>query len=71
MKNPFEDKTNVEIIELIDLYIHSERDRILMKRKYVDGIKFEPLSEEIELSTVQTKRLAKKYKEEIYDILNK
>lgn len=70
MKNPFADKTNKEIIDLIDEYIHSERDRLLMKRKYVDGIKFEPLSEEIALSTVQTKRLAKKYKEEIYDIIN-
>lgn len=57
MKNPFEDKTNSEIIELINEYIHSERDRQLLKRRLVDGIHFEPLSEEFELSTVQTKRI--------------
>ena len=57
MKNPFEDKTNNEIIQLINAYIHSERDRELMRRRYVDGIRFEPLSEEFELSTVHTKRI--------------
>lgn len=57
MRNPFEDKTNSEIIELINEYIHSERDRQLMKRRLVDGIHLEPLSEEFELSTVQTKRI--------------
>ena len=57
MRNPFEDKTNSEIIELINEYIHSERDRRIMKRRLVDGIHLEPLSEEFELSTVQTKRI--------------
>lgn len=57
MRNPFEDKTNSEIIELINEYIHSERDRQIMKRRLVDGIHFEPLSEEFDLSTVQTKRI--------------
>ena len=57
MRNPFEDKTNSEIIELINEYIHSERDRQIMKRRLVDGIHLEPLSEEFELSTVQTKRI--------------
>lgn len=57
MNNPFEDKTNTEIIELINEYIHSERDRKIMKRRLVDGICYEPLAEEFELSTVQTKRI--------------
>ena len=57
MRNPFEDKTNSEIIELINEYIHSERDRQLMKRRLVDGICYEPLAEEFDLSTVQTKRI--------------
>lgn len=57
MKNPFEDKTNTEIINLINEYIHSERDRELMKRRLVDGICYEPLAEEFDLSTVQTKRI--------------
>lgn len=57
MKNPFEDKSNTEIINLINEYIHSERDRKLMQRRYVDGVRFEPLSEEFDLSTVHTKRI--------------
>lgn len=60
MKNPFEDKSNTEIINLINEYIHSERDRKLMRRRYVDGICFEPLAEEFELSTIQTKRIVSK-----------
>ncbi len=57
MKNPFEDKSNSEIINLINEYIHSERDRQIMKRRLVDGICYEPLAEEFDLSTVQTKRI--------------
>lgn len=57
MNNPFEDMKNSEIIYLIDEYIHSERDRALMKRRFVDGICYEPLAEEFDLSTVQVKRI--------------
>ena len=57
MKHPFEDKSNTEIINLINAYIHSERDRQIMKRRLVDGICYEPLAEEFDLSTVQTKRI--------------
>ena len=52
--------TNTEIAHIIDEYIRSERDRNLLKRRYIDGIIFEKLSEEFELSTVQTKRIVKK-----------
>ena len=65
MKNPFEDKSNTEIINLINEYIHSERDRKLMQRRYVDGVRFEPLSEEFDLSTVHTKRIIYKQTETI------
>ena len=52
--------TNTQIAHIIDEYIRSERDRNLLKRRYIDGIVFEKLSEEFELSTVQTKRIVKK-----------
>lgn len=65
MNNPFEDKTNAEIIHLINEYIHSERDRKLMQRRFVDGVRFEPLSAEFDLSTVQTKRIIYKQTEAI------
>lgn len=71
MNNPFEDRTNSEIIQLINDYIHSERDRKLMQRRYVDGIKFEPLSEEFDLSPVQTKRIVYKQSNYIYNIMGR
>ena len=49
--------TNSQITALIDEHIHSERDRAIMKRRMVDGICFEPLAEEFDLSVVQTKRI--------------
>ena len=57
MNHPFENKTNSEIINLINEYIHSERDRDIMKRRLVDGICYEPLAEEFDISTVQVKRI--------------
>ena len=65
MKNPFEDKSNSEIINLINEYIHSERDREIMKRRLVDGICYEPLAEEFDLSTVQTKRIVLKQTQQL------
>ena len=52
--------TNTEIAHIIDEYIRSERDRAMLKRRYIDGICYEPLAEEFDLSTVQTKRIVKK-----------
>ena len=49
--------TNSGIILLIDEHIHSERDRALLKRRLVDGIRFEPLAEEFDLSVRQTKSI--------------
>ncbi len=52
--------TNTQIQNVIDEYIHSERDRALLKRRFIDGICFEPLAEEFGLSVVQTKRIVYK-----------
>ena len=60
MKNPFEDKTNSEIINLINEYIHSERDREIMKRRLVDGICYEPLADEMDMSVRQIKDIVSK-----------
>ena len=42
---------------LILEWIHSERDRAIVKRKLLDGLTFERLAEEFELSTQQVKRI--------------
>ena len=55
--------TNSQIRELIDEIIHSERDRKIMKRRLIDGICFEPLAEEFDMSVRQIKNIV--YRESV------
>ena len=43
--------------KLIDEWIFSERDRAILKRRLLDGICYEPLAEEFNLSVQQTKHI--------------
>ena len=54
------DYTNSQIAELIDEWIHSERDRAIMKRRLIDGLTFERLAEEFDMSVRQMKRIVYK-----------
>ena len=47
--------TNSGIEILINERIHSERDRAILKRRFIDGICFEPLAEEFNLSVRRVK----------------
>ena len=49
--------TNSRIRELIAEYIHSERDRAILERRLIDGVTFDRLAEEFELSVSQIKRI--------------
>lgn len=62
----FDDYSKTQIEAVIDEWIHSERDRQLLKRRILDGILFEPLSEEFGLSTQQTKYIVGKCLNIIY-----
>lgn len=42
---------------LIDEWILSERNRKIMKRRFLDGIRFEPLAEEFDLSVRQIRKI--------------
>ena len=42
--------TNSYVARIIDEYIHSERDRAIIKRRLIDGISIERLSEEFDRS---------------------
>ena len=61
-----DDYINSHISHIIDEVVHSERDRNLLKRRYIDGIHLEPLSEEFQLSVTQTKRIIKKYSYKLF-----
>ena len=58
--------TNSQARELIAEYIHSERDRKILERRLIDGITFEKLAEEQELSVSQVKRIIWKGSEIIF-----
>lgn len=60
------DYTNSEISELIDEYIHSERDRAILKRRLIDGVLFEALAEEFDLSVRHTKAIVYKGQEALF-----
>ena len=49
------DLSRSEWENLIDEYIFKERDRSILKRRLLDGVCFEPLAEEFDLSVQQTK----------------
>lgn len=58
--------TNSDISNAIDEHIHSERDRAILKRRYIDGICFEPLAEEFNLSVAQIKRIIYKHENKLF-----
>ena len=52
--------TNTEIARRIDERIHHERNRRILKRRLIDGVCYEPLAEEFDMSVVQIKRIVYK-----------
>jgi DNA-directed RNA polymerase specialized sigma subunit len=58
--------SNSHIAELIDEWIHSERDRAIMKRRLIDGLTFERLAEEFDMSVRQIKRIVYKCSDSLF-----
>ena len=61
--------TNDNIEKIIDNYIHNERDRHILKRRYMDGITYEKLAEEFKLSNAQIKNIIYKHRDLIFEQL--
>lgn len=59
----FGDISVSQLRNLIDEWIFSERDRDILKRRLLDGITYEKIAEEFNLSVRQTKNIV--YKSEI------
>ena len=57
----FDGKSRTEIEHTIDEWIvccsNAERNRRIMKRRYIDGLTFERIAEEFDLSVMQTKNI--------------
>lgn len=60
------DLSRSQIESLIDEWILNERDRKILKRRLLDGICFEPLAEEFDLSVRHTKTIVYKGEEKIF-----
>ena len=61
--------TNTQIADAIDEHVHNERDRKILKRRYIDGICYEPLAEEFDLSVTRVKRIVYKYEKLLFKLL--
>lgn len=60
------DLSRSEVEHLIDEWIFSKRDRAILKRRLLDGICYEPLAEEFDLSVRQVKNIVYRSKDKIF-----
>lgn len=58
--------SRTDVSALIDEWIFSERDRKILKRRLLDGICFEPLAEEFDLSVRQVKNIVYKSEDKLF-----
>lgn len=70
MKYDFE-LSRTELEKAIDEWILSERDRKILKRRLIDGIRFEPLAEEFDLSVRYTKTIVYKGEDRLFKHLER
>ena len=62
------DYSRTQLETAIDEWIvgkNAERDRKILKRRLIDGICFEPLAEEFDLSVIQIKRIVYKHEKKL------
>lgn len=62
----FDDLPRSKIEFLIEEWIHKERDRAILKRRLLDGITYERLAEEFDLSVRQIKTVVYKSENKIF-----
>ncbi len=63
--------TNSEISEVIEENIHSQRDRIILRKCFIDGLSHEKISEEINMSNRQVSNIISKYSVMLIEYLRK
>lgn len=61
--------SNSEIERLINEYVHNARNRDILKRRLIDGVCFEPLAEEFDLSVRQVKNIVYKEADRIFAMM--
>jgi DNA-directed RNA polymerase specialized sigma24 family protein len=66
VKHNLDDISRSEIVKAIDEWILNERDREMLKRRLVDGITYEALSYEFDLSVRHTKTIIYKAEDRLF-----
>lgn len=56
----------VKAIEEVVIGNNAERNRKILYRRLIDGIKYEQLAEEADLSVPQTRNIVKEYKQNVF-----
>lgn len=60
--NRFTNISNSQLTQIINEWIKNERDRHILKRRLIDGIRLEPLAEEFNLTVDRVKQIIYKDK---------
>ena len=63
---PIEDISNSKIEELINEWVHNAKDRNMLKRRLIDGVTYEDLAEEFEMSDSQVWNRIDKAKAQLF-----
>lgn len=58
--------SNTQLANAIDEWLHSERDRKILKRRLIDGICYEPLADEFGMSVRQIKVIVSKAEAKLF-----
>ena len=58
--------SNSQIREVIAEWIHDERDRRILERRLIDGVTFERLAEEFDMSDRHVRRIVYKLQEQLF-----
>ena len=61
---------NDQVVRIIDQHIHSERDRGILKRNLCDGIGYEALAEEFQMSRSQIARIVPRGRDIVFRHIN-
>lgn len=66
MRYDFQNYSRSTISAAIDEWIFNERDRAILKRRLLDGICYEPLAEEFDLSVDRIKQIVYKSQDRLF-----
>ena len=59
------DYTNSQMCELIDEHIHNLKYRNILRLRYIDGLTYEKIAEEVNMSVQQVKTIVYKAQEKL------